>query len=529
VVGEILKDKASMPSKESNLACDRKIIFKENKEYSFEESRYDDVQRSLKDKKAVQKLSSKEPNLVKTGKELAHCASPTINTKAAMLDVFEMFSKPIHDSVWEDEDETISAKVYRPETFKIGVFHDEDEDGEELKAEMEPVRSKGVDTVQKDENLSDLSAKTPKLLATYPLQSTPLVLGLEKLAQSNPPATVMRPSLRPFDIMTPITEVSEDRTFAGISTIHSDKVRSSISGYDSHGSYCNQNGAENDILLSSFSRGEDSTGSSKKILDMNQSSIEVLNSLGDSEIEKENECNYEMMDIPNPCNPYDTTIINAILDSVPIPENSGLYSLMNETRGLQEELKAAMSRSNSKIDFVFQLGPKQKYKLVKKIAEGGYGQVYLVNNFKAGLLAEQDDDFTINCTFSSKKATTPQLALKLQSPPAPWEFYILSLLRSRLPSRVNDSIAKPISCYLFKDESALLMEYRNQGTLLNCVNLAHSGGYGAGSSCGTVSSGQSGVDELLAAFWTIELLRIIETVHAAGVIHGDVKVNLLKV
>ena len=40
----------------------------------------------------------------------------------------------------------------------------------------------------------------------------------------------MRPSLRPFDIMTPITEVSEDRTFAGISTIHSDCVRSFISG-----------------------------------------------------------------------------------------------------------------------------------------------------------------------------------------------------------------------------------------------------------------------------------------------------------
>jgi checkpoint serine/threonine-protein kinase len=335
----------------------------------------------------------------------------------------------------------------------------------------------------------------------------------------------MRPSLRSFDIMTPITEVSEDRTFAGISTIYSDKVRSSISGYDSNGSYCNPNGAENDILHSSFSRGEHSTESSKKNHDIYRSSTEVLNSLRDSDLEKENEGNYEMMDIPNPCNPYDATIINAILDSVPIPENSGLYSLMNETRGLQQELKSVLSGSKSKIDYVFQLGPKQRYKLVKKIAQGGYGQVYLVNNFKAGLLGEQEEDFTINCTFSSKKTATPQMALKLQSPPAPWEFYILSLLRSRLPNRVNDSIAKPISCYLFKDESFLLMEYRNQGTLLNCVNLADSGGYGAGSSCGTVSNGQSGVDELLAAFWTVELLRIIETVHAAGVIHGDVKVK----
>ena len=109
------------------------------------------------------------------------------------------------------------------------------------------------------------------------------------------------------------------------------------------------------------------------------------------------------MDIPNTCNPYDATIINAILDSVPIPENSGLYSLMNETRGLWQDLKSVLSGSKSKIDYIFQLGPKQRYKLVKKIAEGGYGQVYLVNNFKAGLLGEQEDDFTISVRFQARK------------------------------------------------------------------------------------------------------------------------------
>lgn len=530
MASDILSDKPAIYSKSSlqshdlGLACDQNAIFKENKEYSFEESRYDRFKKSLKSctavikkvEEVVNKISSKD----KKETESKHCASPTINTKAAMQDVFEMFSKPLNSTVWEDEDETISAKVYRPETFKIGVFRDEDEDVEN---ETDYLPKEPQENEENDHS-PDLSAKTPKLLATYPLQSTPLVLGLyDQPDQPNPPATVIRPSLRPFDIMTPITEVSEDRTFAGISTIYSDKV---LSGDDSNGSYFNQNVPENEILLSSFSRGEDSTDSSKKINALNQSSLEVFNSEC-SALEKENECNYEMMDIPNPCNPYDSTIINAILDSVPIPENSGLYSLLDQKIGLSEDLEAAISGSNnSKVDFAFQLGHKERYKLVKKIAEGGYGHVYLVTSYKAGLLGEQDDDYTVNCTFSSKKTAIPHLALKLESPPAPWEFYILSLLRSRLPARVNDSIAKPIACYLYKDESALLMEYRDQGTLLNCVNLANSGGYGAGSSYGTVPNNQAGVDELLAAFWTVELLRIIETIHAAGVIHGDVKVNL---
>lgn len=500
------------------MACDQNTIFKGDKEYSFEESRYDLIQKSQADIKQLKKKEtdneSIDKNYRKKEKDTKHCASPTINTKAAMQDVFEMFSKPLSSSVWEDEDETISAKVYHPESFKIGVFHDIDDDGE----------TENVDEHEVQDHLPDLDAKTPKLVSTYPLQSTPLVVGLQdKMNQPIPPATVIRPSLRSFDIMTPITEVSEDRTFAGISTIHSDKIDSSISGDDSHGSYFNPNSAENEIFLSSLTGGEEFGDSPKTNTNLDQSLNQVLTSAEDSE--QKNDCNYEMMDIPNPCNPYDPTITNAILDSVPIPENSGLYSLLDESLFLGQDFKSALSKS--KTDFVFQLGHKERYKLIKKIGEGGYGQVFLVTSYKAGLLGEQDDDYTVNCTFSSKKSLVPKLALKLESPPAPWEFYILSLLRSRLPVRVNDSIAKPLSCYLYKDESALLMEYRNQGTLLNCVNLANSGGYGSGSSCGPVTSGQSGVDELLAAFWTVELLRIIETVHAAGVIHGDIKVYLI--
>jgi hypothetical protein len=57
-------------------------------------------------------------------------ASPTINTRAAMNDVFDMFNAPLSCDVVEKqvaEDETISAKVFKPlATFgKLGVFQDE--------------------------------------------------------------------------------------------------------------------------------------------------------------------------------------------------------------------------------------------------------------------------------------------------------------------------------------------------------------------------------------------------------------------
>jgi hypothetical protein len=57
-------------------------------------------------------------------------ASPTINTRAAMNDIFEMFNAPLSCDIVEKqviEDETISAKVFKPlATFgKLGVFRDE--------------------------------------------------------------------------------------------------------------------------------------------------------------------------------------------------------------------------------------------------------------------------------------------------------------------------------------------------------------------------------------------------------------------
>ena len=108
-----------------------------------------------------------------------------------------------------------------------------------------------------------------------------------------------------------------------------------------------------------------------------------------------------------------------------------------------------------------------------------------------------------------------QLAIKCEDPPTSWEFYIMSTLRTRLGdcSRERASILEPHSLHLFADEGYLIEQYLDQGTLLDLVNLAK-------------AEQPSGVlDEAVAMFFTVELLRTVEAMHAQGILHGDLKAD----
>jgi len=65
--------------------------------------------------------------------------------------------------------------------------------------------------------------------------------------------------------------------------------------------------------------------------------------------------------------------------------------------------------------------------------------------------------------------------------------------------------------HLYSDEGFLIEEFRGQGTLLDAVNASRAATEG------------NGVDELLAMFFAVELLRTVEALHSKGVIHGDLK------
>lgn len=114
-------------------------------------------------------------------------------------------------------------------------------------------------------------------------------------------------------------------------------------------------------------------------------------------------------------------------------------------------------------------------------------------------------------------------ALKVQVPSAPWEFYVLSQLFHRLSitPQILKSIVQPYSCHLLDGESCLMLSFGKHGTLLDCVNSSSRNG------------GSRGLDEVLVAFFTVEILQTILAVHEVGVfhqfnsqiIHGDLKID----
>ncbi|KAK4691435.1 hypothetical protein P7C71_g5563, partial [Lecanoromycetidae sp. Uapishka_2] len=71
--------------------------------------------------------------------------------------------------------------------------------------------------------------------------------------------------------------------------------------------------------------------------------------------------------------------------------------------------------------------------------------------------------------------------------------------------------------HLFADEAYLLETYLDQGTLLDLVNLAKSDP----SSANTTGT----LDESVAMFFTVELLRTVEAMHSIGILHGDLKAD----
>lgn len=61
-------------------------------------------------------------------------------------------------------------------------------------------------------------------------------------------------------------------------------------------------------------------------------------------------------------------------------------------------------------------------------------------------------------------------ALKLQSPPCPWEFYICKVLQGRLPPASRSLFLNAQMLYLLPDHSAMLTPFGQRGTLQDLLN-----------------------------------------------------------
>lgn len=104
----------------------------------------------------------------------------------------------------------------------------------------------------------------------------------------------------------------------------------------------------------------------------------------------------------------------------------------------------------------------------------------------------------------------------MQKPRCPIEFSICQELHRRLKAQhslpaVQRGLTEFKEGYVFKDGSILVSEYSPFGTLIDLVNVYKQ-----------ISSEKS-PPEIIVAYLTAEILRIVEAVHSQRIIHGDVK------
>lgn len=157
------------------------------------------------------------------------------------------------------------------------------------------------------------------------------------------------------------------------------------------------------------------------------------------------------------------------------------------------------------------------YTIRRELGKGAFAPVYLAEQH----LDNDDDDADDDETTSSPPAAAaaPRFsAIKAEEPPSAWEFYIMSAAHARLAgTRARASVATPYGLHLFTDEGYLVEEYRDQGTLLDLVNIARSDP--------TIGGAGGVLDEAVVMFFAVEILRTVEGLHAVGVMHGDLKAD----
>ncbi|KAK4165672.1 checkpoint serine/threonine-protein kinase [Cladorrhinum sp. PSN259] len=238
------------------------------------------------------------------------------------------------------------------------------------------------------------------------------------------------------------------------------------------------------------------------------------------------------------CNPVDEAVRAEVLSnaSPPLISFEGFYDHRDERSERGSEIrkytkavgKGGNRSSGDKASNVLGSsvilkfpGTRSEYTVRKELGAGAFAPVYLVDNScPTDGSAEYDEENGPVATIGRGAfATTHSYryareALKMEDPPTPWEFYMMRLAHARLgpQHRAVASLSPALEMHLYQDEGFLFLPFYPHGTLLDVVNLFRSEPSGV-------------MDEQMAMFFTIELLRTIEGLHSKGMCHGDIKAD----
>lgn len=246
------------------------------------------------------------------------------------------------------------------------------------------------------------------------------------------------------------------------------------------------------------------------------------------------------------CNPTDNGIRNTILNSLdpPLATYGGYHGHVKDSNYasmIQKFVKAHNRRSKCGNDADYDIpilefpGAERSYIIRRELGAGAYAPVYLAESVDSleSYNSDSDEenakpiarDSQLNKMSPYDSARYPFEAVKVENgPSSAWEFYMIRTAHERLRhspghSRATDSIVRAHELHVHTRESFLVEDYRGQGTLLDLVNVLRNEPITAN------HHSEGGLEESLAMFFSIELFRTIEALHANGILHGDIKAD----
>ncbi|KAH8676039.1 Mad3/BUB1 homology region 1-domain-containing protein [Xylariales sp. PMI_506] len=231
------------------------------------------------------------------------------------------------------------------------------------------------------------------------------------------------------------------------------------------------------------------------------------------------------------CNPCDLFVRTEILENTqpPLASYAGFYQ-HQDTRynrsadirkfsksGFKAGKNGTCDRSSMGSNVVLEFPEiHHNYTLKKELGAGAFAPVYLVENSAPEGIVDGEQEPLVEMgkgAFATAHRGAFE-ALKMEQPPSPWEFYMMRLAATRLGphERAMASISVAHELHLYQDEGFLFLQYHPHGTLLDVINFFR-------------EQPSQTMDEPLAMFFTIELLRTVEALHAKNILHGDLKVD----
>uniref|UniRef100_F6YWN3 Mitotic checkpoint serine/threonine-protein kinase BUB1 n=1 Tax=Monodelphis domestica TaxID=13616 RepID=F6YWN3_MONDO len=180
-------------------------------------------------------------------------------------------------------------------------------------------------------------------------------------------------------------------------------------------------------------------------------------------------------------NPWDEDLIQKLLSRLSTPINA-------YPNAFEWECKLP----NIKLKSEIQWGPWLLF-VDSFLGEGAFAHVY------------EATQWNLNDTKIKQK-----VILKVQKPANPWEFYIGTQLKERLPPSVRHLFIQFDAAHFFHNGSVLVGDLYSYGTLLNAINLYK-------------NTPEKVMPQALAIYFTIKILHMIEQLHSCEIIHGDIK------